>query len=108
MNLLFPVSVTLSTVAAVLLVQAAARRRGRRLRGRGFTFLATLMALAVLEHWFLVLPLPAAACGTGPAFAPMRRAGAAPKPHARPAERRPLARAGSSTPTERRFGRGGP
>jgi hypothetical protein len=27
----------------------------------GFTILGTLMALAVLEHWFLVLPVPVAA-----------------------------------------------
>lgn len=59
MNLLFPVSVTVSTVVMVILVQNA-WASGTPFEQAGFTFLATLMALAVLEHWFLVLPLPAA------------------------------------------------
>ncbi|MEM9590326.1 MAG: putative photosynthetic complex assembly protein PuhE [Pseudomonadota bacterium] len=59
MNLLFPVSVTLSTMATwVLIVQAADGSSGFAIAG--FTMLAALMALAVLEHWFLVLPLPVA------------------------------------------------
>ena len=39
MNLLFPFSVTISTVIAVL-VQRGARRRGQRVREAGYTFLA--------------------------------------------------------------------
>ncbi len=59
MNLLFPVSVTLSSVATWLLIeQAASGPSGFAIAG--YTMLATLMALAVLEHWFLVLPLPVA------------------------------------------------
>lgn len=59
MNLLFPVSITASTIVTWLLVeQAAAAATG--LAAAGFTMLAALMALAVLEHWFLVLPLPVA------------------------------------------------
>jgi putative photosynthetic complex assembly protein 2 len=59
MNLLFPVSITASTIATWLLVdQAISGTTG--LAVAGFTMLAALMALAVLEHWFLVLPLPVA------------------------------------------------
>ena len=61
MNCLFPVSVTLSTTAAILLVQAAGAPGNGGFETAGFTFLATLVALALLEHWLLVLPLPAAA-----------------------------------------------
>ena len=61
MNLLFPVSVTVSTVIAVLLVQQALAPGASAFQAAGFTFLGTLMALAILEHWFLVLPLPSAA-----------------------------------------------
>lgn len=59
MNLLFPISVTVSTVVAwVLTEQALSASSGFAIVG--FTMLAVLMALAVLEHWFLVLPLPVA------------------------------------------------
>ena len=61
MNLLFPVSVTLSTVVTALLVQRALAADATAFEAAGYTFLSTLMALAVLEHWFLVLPLPSAA-----------------------------------------------
>lgn len=61
MNLLFPVSVTLSTVVTMLLVQAAIAPDATAFQAAAFTFLASLMALAILEHWFLVLPLPDAA-----------------------------------------------
>lgn len=57
MNLLFPVSVTVSTVLAVMLVQQATRPEAGGLEIAGYTLLATLMILAIVEHWFLVLPL---------------------------------------------------
>ena len=60
MNLLFPVSVTVSTVICALLAQAALAPGATAFEAAGYTFLATLMALAILEHWFLVVPLPAA------------------------------------------------
>jgi G3E family GTPase len=60
MNLLFPFSVTISTVVGVLLVQQAIATGASSAEAAGATFLATLMALAILEHWFLVLPLPSA------------------------------------------------
>lgn len=57
-NLLFPFSVTISTVMTFWLGQQAL---GAASDGdaASFSFLAALLALAVLEHWFLVLPLPA-------------------------------------------------
>lgn len=60
MNLLFPVSVTLSTIATWLLIAEAATG-ATAFETTGFTILATLMALALIEHWFLVIPLPSAA-----------------------------------------------
>ena len=58
MNLFFPISVTASTVVTVTIAQQAlAATTSFELVGS--TILATLMALAVLEHWFLVAPLHA-------------------------------------------------
>jgi putative photosynthetic complex assembly protein 2 len=61
MNLLFPVSVTISTVIAVMLFQKALSPGASDFTMTGFMFLGALMALAILEHWFLVLPLPSEA-----------------------------------------------
>lgn len=58
MNLLFPVSVTAGTVVLTLLVQRAAAPGVGGFEAAGLAFLITMLALAVLEHWFLVLPLP--------------------------------------------------
>jgi putative photosynthetic complex assembly protein 2 len=60
MNLLFPVSVTVSTVLCSVLATEAAIAVDP-FRQTAFTFLATMMALAILEHWFLMLPVPAEA-----------------------------------------------
>ncbi len=59
MNLLFPVSVTLSTIATVWIFHGAFAANATEFQLVGLTLIATLMALAVLEHWFLVIPLPA-------------------------------------------------
>jgi putative photosynthetic complex assembly protein 2 len=56
MNYLFPVSVTGGTVLAVLLVQRAIGADD--FDAVAYTLLATLTVLAVLEHWFLMLPIP--------------------------------------------------
>lgn len=61
MNLLFPVSVTVSTLIAVLLVRGAVAAGAGTFEATALTLLAALLALAILEHWFLVLPLPDAA-----------------------------------------------
>ena len=60
MNLLFPITVTATTVITALLIASAADANALSHEIAGSVFLATLMALAVLEHWFLVLPIPSA------------------------------------------------
>ena len=60
MNLLFPLSISTSTLMAVLLVQRLIAVATEPFQLAGHTFLATILLLAILEHWFLVLPLPAA------------------------------------------------
>jgi putative photosynthetic complex assembly protein 2 len=57
MNLLFPVSVAAATIVATMLVEKAAAAVSPA-AATGFTFLSTLLILGILEHWFLVLPLP--------------------------------------------------
>lgn len=56
MNLLFPVSATLATALTMVLMQKAAG--DGPFLATGFTLLATLAALGLVEHWFLVVPLP--------------------------------------------------
>ena len=58
LNLLFPISITLGTVATIWLGQNALRQGISAFEVSHYSILATLMALAVLEHWFFVLPLP--------------------------------------------------
>lgn len=58
MNHLFPLSVTIATVVVVLLLGEAAAAGASAFDTVALTLIATLLALAVLEHWFLVLPLP--------------------------------------------------
>lgn len=57
MNALFPFSITISTVLAALLWQGAFEAGGS-FELAELVFLGTLVTLGVLEHWFLVLPLP--------------------------------------------------
>lgn len=57
MNLFFPISVSVSTVITVLLAQKALAFEATPFETTSYTILATLMALAILEHWFLVTPL---------------------------------------------------
>ena len=61
MNLLFPFSVTAGTVATLLLIQQAMVADSGSFLATGYVLLATLMALAVIEHWFMILPIPAEA-----------------------------------------------
>jgi putative photosynthetic complex assembly protein 2 len=61
MNTLFPLAVSLSTWLAVLVWQAALAASASPFEAASLTFAATLLSLAILEHWFLVLPLPSAA-----------------------------------------------
>jgi len=57
MNLLFPFSITAATIGAVLLFQEAFAAELAEERA-GWSLLAALAALAVFEHWMLMLPLP--------------------------------------------------
>ena len=59
MNLFFPISVSVSTIVTVLLAQKAMAVEATPFDVTGYTILATLMALAVAEHWFLVAPFHA-------------------------------------------------
>ena len=61
MNLLFPLSVTLGTGAAIMLGHRAAAPHVSAAAATRLTMLATIVTLGVIEHWFLVLPLPFAA-----------------------------------------------
>jgi putative photosynthetic complex assembly protein 2 len=59
MNLLFPFSVTIGTLITAALVQAALAPEAGAFDRTGLVLLAALMALAVIEHWFMILPIPA-------------------------------------------------
>lgn len=61
MNLLFPFSVTSATIVTGFLVQEASAAGPGSFAAAGYVLLATLLALAVIEHWFMILPIPAEA-----------------------------------------------
>jgi len=61
MNALFPVSVAASSWLAWSIWQAAAAHGVTRFDATAFTLLGSLLSLAILEHWFMVLPLPSQA-----------------------------------------------
>ena len=65
MNALFPFSVTGGTIVACLLFERALRGGASSFEVAGFTILGALMALAVIEHWFLVAPIDANALWRG-------------------------------------------
>jgi putative photosynthetic complex assembly protein 2 len=56
MNLFFPFSVTIATALVTVLV-ALSIDPVADFKHSGYVLIASLMALAVLEHWFMVLPL---------------------------------------------------
>ncbi len=91
MNPLFPVSVTLSTGLLAWLAIAAADPLATAFDAAGATLLAALVALALVEHWLLVLPVPAIALwrwglvSRGPAGPARGPDGSAPPAAARPA-----------------------
>ncbi|SDB70986.1 putative photosynthetic complex assembly protein PuhE [Belnapia rosea] len=61
MNLLFPLSVTGGTLLCAWFFHRALAGGASDFEAAGSTFLGVLTALAILEHWFLVLPIPAEA-----------------------------------------------
>lgn len=56
MNLFFPLSITVATAATSVLAALAITAEDEFLR-MAYSLIASLMALAALEHWFMVLPL---------------------------------------------------
>ncbi|MCA3357470.1 MAG: DUF3623 domain-containing protein [Roseomonas sp.] len=58
MNLLFPFSITLGTILSALLFHKAFAAGADAHQAIGFMLVATMASLAVIEHWFLMLPLP--------------------------------------------------
>lgn len=61
MNAFFPIAITAATLVLGLIGQAAVAPDATAFTAVGLTLVATLLALAILEHWLLVLPLPDAA-----------------------------------------------
>jgi putative photosynthetic complex assembly protein 2 len=64
MNGFFPWSVTLLTFAVACWIECAAEAPPGTAQAAGFALLAALTALALFEHWMMVLPLPDAALWT--------------------------------------------
>jgi putative photosynthetic complex assembly protein 2 len=59
MNFLFPVSITGATIVMVVLAQKyRTAGAGDNFQGVSLALLLSLLGLALLEHWFMVLPLP--------------------------------------------------
>jgi putative photosynthetic complex assembly protein 2 len=58
MNLLFPFSITLGTILSAWLFHKAFAAGADAHQATGFMLVATMASLAVIEHWFLMLPLP--------------------------------------------------
>jgi|SRR5271166_5561844 len=62
MNLLFAFWVTASTSCGVLMTQRAVSCGDDTFNAAGYSLLATMMVVAILEHWFQVLPIISATC----------------------------------------------
>jgi putative photosynthetic complex assembly protein 2 len=89
-NALFPFSVTGATLVLGWLALRAAAPGVDRFHAAGLTFCATMLALGIIEHWFLVLPLPFAELWS---WVLRRRDGAAAARPFRVASRLPVAAA---------------
>ena len=61
MNNFFPFSVTISTLITAAVLAKAFAPGASRFDQVGLTFIGAFMAFAVLEHWMLVMPMPAGA-----------------------------------------------
>jgi putative photosynthetic complex assembly protein 2 len=69
----FPLSVTAATAVTTILVARALSGDPTAFARTGYMLLASLLALGVLEHWFMVLPLPISALwGWGMRSRPVR------------------------------------
>jgi putative photosynthetic complex assembly protein 2 len=60
-NPFFPVAVTAATAMATLLLVRALFGDATAFRSTGDMLLASLLALGILEHWFMIVPMPIAA-----------------------------------------------
>lgn len=58
-SLFFPLSVTLSIAALVIMIQRLVEVAASPFEVVSLTLVSTLFALGVIEHWFMLLPLPA-------------------------------------------------
>jgi putative photosynthetic complex assembly protein 2 len=61
MNLLFPLSVSVATVASYTMIRMSVAAPPTSIDSTAWLLLGTLLGLGVIEHWFLVLPIPAMA-----------------------------------------------
>lgn len=89
----FPVSIVLATSVCLLLIYQGIEPGAAPAQTAGFLFIGTMIALGVIEHWMLVLPLPATLVGfemlpTAPAPANIACATLANEPTATAAPRR--------------------
>jgi len=69
----FPISVTLATAVLVVMIQRIVEVADTPFEVVGLTLVSTLFALGVVEHWFMLLPLPAITLwswGVRPGFSP--------------------------------------
>lgn len=57
MNLLFPVSVSVASVVACALIVATVQAVPDSFAATGLALVSTLLVLAILEHWLMVVPL---------------------------------------------------
>ncbi len=57
MNALFPWSVSIATLVLLYLLVTMGTQTGGEFEKTATTLVATMLALAILEHWFLVLPI---------------------------------------------------
>lgn len=58
-SVFFPVSVTLATAVLVIMIQRIVEVAATPFDVVGLTLVSTLFALGVVEHWFMLLPMPA-------------------------------------------------
>jgi|SRR5271165_684240 len=58
-SVFFPVSVTLATAVLVIMIQRVVEVAATPFDVVGLTLVSTLFALGVVEHWFMLLPMPA-------------------------------------------------
>lgn len=58
MNAFFPISQAFAIPTLILLIEAAITAHNQSFQFVSMIFLSSLLGLAIIEHWFLVLPIP--------------------------------------------------